>query len=340
MRLRRPKQKSSALTCRKSISLGTGELSVDWKGVCGFWPTSKTSEAPTVVFKRALSSFLRVTDLEVTDTESSASEVPNYHHAASDPPPGIDAIATEKWVALDDGDGQHAPVAPFAVQALVQSATALTHNRDLWTPDSKTQKILSKEPDAYQTWQVGVDHVVTSDQVLVWSGTITPSGLYGSELPAVRAAGRVPIAADVLAEMLIDSTRVHEYNQMSLGRTDLLVLQDTEDGPFGGRTKIMQSKSQFLRKTLQFTSLLHARRLEGGSHLIVTRAVQGASAGAVVSEILLGVNVIHPLNDGQCLIVTVNHIRSPMVPMMIAKRIGLQAAVNFIADLRNAKVRS
>jgi hypothetical protein len=58
----------------------------------------------------------------------------------------------------------------------------------------------------------------------------------------------------------------------------------------------------------------------------------------LVSEILMGVNIMKRVDDcpNKCLFVTVNHVRSPMVPMMIAKRIGLQAAVNYIHDLNKA----
>jgi hypothetical protein len=127
---------------------------------------------------------------------------------------------------------------------------------------------------------------------------------------------------------------------MSLGREDLLILQENRDGgPFGGVTKVVQSESRppLLRKTLRFTSLFHARRLDDGWQL-VSRAVKNTSdaerSDVLVSEILMGVNLIRRISDESCCFISVNHIRSPMVPMMIAKRVGLQAAVNFIHDLR------
>jgi hypothetical protein len=170
-----------------------------------------------------------------------------------------------------------------------------------------------------------------------------------------------------LMELLVDSSRIQEYNKLSLGRTDLLVLQGdmSKDGPFGGITKIMKAitKPPLVRKALVFTSLIHVRELDDGSgYKIVTRAVtppeenaacldsdnascnsssntntnNGGLANALTSEILLGVNIIKRIegDDNRCLMMCVNHIRSPMVPMMIAKRIGLQAAINFYHDLR------
>ena len=120
-----------------------------------------------------------------------------------------------------------------------------------------------------------------------------------------------------------------------------------KDGPFGKSiTKVMQSESRppMLRKTLQFTSILHAKELDDGSgFLLVSRAVtrpDGVSLidGSILrSEILMGVNIIRKIQgaeDSRCLMINVNHIRSPMVPMIIAKKIGLSAAANFFTDIR------
>lgn len=142
---------------------------------------------------------------------------------------------------------------------------------------------------------------------------------------------------------------------MSLGRTDLLTLPCRHIV-----TKVMRSESRppLLRKTLQFTSIFHARKLndtdhgidnENESYLLVTRAVENPTgtlggdsnnnnnSGVVVSEILLGVNVIRtiPHHPRACLLLSVNHVRSPLVPsLFLAKRVGLQAATNFVHDLR------
>jgi hypothetical protein len=119
------------------------------------------------------------------------------------------------------------------------------------------------------------------------------------------------------------------------------------------------TKPPLVRKALVFTSLMHVRELDDGSgYKIVTRAVTppeenaaldnndnascnsssntNSLANALQSEILLGVNIIKRIegDENRCLMMCVNHIRSPMVPMMIAKRIGLQAAQYFYHDLR------
>ena len=39
-------------------------------------------------------------------------------------------------------------------------------------------------------------------------------------------------------------------------------------------------------------------------------------------------------HDDKCFMINVNHIRTPMVPLFLGKRLGLAAAPGFIRDLR------
>jgi hypothetical protein len=319
-----------------------------------------TLKVAPVVFKRMASSFIRVTDLNMSirpgaGTHGSRVEQhPNFHHPSADPPPGVKHDPNEEWIALDDGDGSHAPIAPYAIQALARFGFDTCMDNNMWHVDAKTEKLLKGNiiwsSLAWQAkGQITLPNEFTGEtDVLVWSGNFV-HGKYGSDLPCVRAAGIVNMSAKVLADLLADSTRTREYNKISCGRKDLLVLQDTmqEDGPFGRSiTKVMQSESRppILRKTLQFTSILHAKELEDGSgYLLVSRAVTHPNSLALIdasilrSEILMGVNILKKIQgaeDSRCLMINVNHIRSPMVPMMIAKKIGLSAAANFFTDIR------
>jgi hypothetical protein len=191
---------------------------------------------------------------------------------------------------------------------------------------------------------------------LVWSGCFK-HGLYGSDLPAIRAAGIVNMSAKALMELRVDSTRVREYNKLSLGRQDLVTFDGDlhTPGPFGTSiTKVMRSETRppVIRKSLVFVSILHAKELvDGSGYLIVTRAVhqqeeEKSMASAIKSEIIMGVNLIRKIDcdgdDGvadhcvnKCVLINVNHIRSPLVPMMVAKRIGVSSAVGFINDIRS-----
>lgn len=310
-----------------------------------------------IAFKRANSSFIRVADLEIdeftvgSDSADSEESFPNFHHVAVDPPPGVETDPKEKWVVLDDGGGKHSPIAPTAVKALARSGIITSFDKDMWTADSKTNKLLKQYP-AWNAaaWQNCGPIVLPNKgtfnekEILVWSGTFK-HGHYGSELPAIRSVAIINMNPKILTELLLDSSRVKEYNKLCAGRTDILSLQsEMDDGSFGGVTKILKTitKPPMMRKNLHFTSLMHARELEDGSgYTIVTRAVtlpeeKEDGSNAVKSEILLGATIIRSIDgdDNRCLFVSINHLRCPMVPLMIAKRIGLQAAVGFIQDLR------
>ena len=54
------------------------------------------------------------------------------------------------------------------------------------------------------------------------------------------------------------------------------------------------------------------------------------------SEILMGINIILNVegDENRAVMINQNHIRSPMVPLFIAKKIGLSAAEGFFDDIR------
>lgn len=244
---------------------------------------------------------------------------------------------------MDSGDGHLAPIAPFAVTALERTGLECAMDKDMWTGDRKTARTFP----AYD-WNI-LDEPVKDlsnhgdSDVFIWTGAFG-HGLYGSDIPPVRTEGLVPMSPESLLDLLIDSSRTHEYNKTSLGREDLLVLQDDmeNEGPFGKSiTKVVKSisKPPLVRKTVQFVSLLHAKELPYG-YLIVSRAVSRAvenvpDSKIMRSEVLMGVNVIRRIENepNKCLMINVNHIRSPL-PLMIMRRLSLIAASSFFTDLR------
>lgn len=384
----------------------------------------ETPQTEALLFCRHSSSFLRVSDLDMSvdsvfdnnhynnkndDTTNwqPRASMPHFHHSTSDPPPGIALDSHERWVALDMGSHHHSesslaspstslptpcsPLAPVAIRALATTGWATLLNRALWTPDAKTRTHVTAATSnggwAGSTFDGGNTRSVqrieggdaNSNSVLIWTGSLPGTGC---DIPAIRSAAIIPhMSCDALFHLLVDSNRVSEYNSMSLGRTDLHHFPNHDDDEnhipsatttttmpqsllTSSRTlvtKIMRSESRppLIRKTLQFTTLLHARALENnGGYLLVSRAVHSPNdiaknnTAVVASEILLSVNWIRPVlgnnnkldasssSSSSCLLVTVNHIRSPLVPMMIAKRLGLQAAVNFVTDLRTCAAKA
>jgi len=332
-------------------------------------------------------SFLRVADLEMDDesvaTTSITSDVSNNnndqqlqqhtHRPVVDPPPGIEIDPKERWIGLcttsdrcgDENDlssnnnSEHTPIAPVAIDRLANFGVTTTLDESMWQPDSKTDKLIKKaggtcsDPERWMkyTFRKGkmsssTCSMPSSKDVLVWSGSFK-HGLYGSEMPAIRSVGIVDTSAKKLMELLIDSSRVKEYNKISLGREDIIKFNGNLDtgGPFGKSiTKVMRSVSKPpLLKPLALTSILHAKQMPDESgYLIVSRGVHRPDAEVVSSsmksEIVMGVNLIVDFDDDdhdRCLMINVNHIRSPMVPLYVAKRLAVSTAAGFINDLRS-----
>ena len=212
--------------------------------------TSNLSPIKEVLASHMPRIFIRTADLprmkEATDrSRQSFSDladdelVDHIHKPSSNPPlPSLEHDTNESWVALDDGNGAKAPLASAAIESLVNAGLSASMNKNMWTPNGSTPKLL-KTGDWDKTiflpyeWErpVPVPHTKGSKgekDVLVWSGTWSHK-YYGHDLPAIRCEAIVNMSPKDLADLLVDSTRVKEYNKMSAGRDDILVLHDDEN---------------------------------------------------------------------------------------------------------------
>lgn len=129
---------------------------------------------------------------------------------------------------------------------------------------------------------------------------------------------------------------------------------------FVGVTKLVRSTNKVpMRKSLQYVTLLHCRALTddqgGNGYIIVSRActpAQDAEKGSKDfqrGEVLLNVHIIRRLREkksksdkrarsgqlrNRCLMINVVHVKSPIIPNMLAKKVSLSAASSFITDIR------
>jgi hypothetical protein len=280
--------------------------------------------------------------------------VEHLHKPSSTPP--LSSIAhdeQESWVALDDGNGM-APLAEAAIEALVKSGLDASINKGMWTANAPTAKLIKAgfwDSTIFMPYDEGrpvpSPHASGSkdeNDVLVWTGQWDHKH-YGHDIPAVRCEAIVNMSPRTLVDLLVDSNRVKEYNKMSIGRDDILNLRKEETRV----TKIIvgRSKPPMLGKTLVLKSLLHMEELPGGGersgYVIVSRAISLADdvnapvdPKVLYSEMLMGMNIIRAVegDPGRCVLINLNHLRSPMIPVYLAKRLALGAAVNFINDIR------
>lgn len=147
----------------------------------------------TADYARKSSTFMRMADLEVLAADLSPvkeqqSSERHYDHPSAEPPPGVDRDPKEKWVALDTGTGasNHAPVAPYAVDALCMGGYNSAMDRTMWKADKKTEKILRECQEwASLAWSKDGGAAIPPPKgspyeksVLIWSGQFQ-HGLYG-----------------------------------------------------------------------------------------------------------------------------------------------------------------
>ncbi len=285
--------------------------------------------------------------------------VEHVHIPSSNPPlPSMQHDPNECWVALANRNGDMAPLGPAVTQALVKAGLDASMDRSMWTPNGSTHKLLLQSGGStswYNTVFVPFDeqrpvpapHAKGSKEendVLVWSGTWSHK-YYGYDLPAIRCEAIVNMSPRSLANLLVDSSRVKEYNKMSIGREDIMVLQEDETCV----TKIVVGKSKppMLSKTLMLKSVLHMEELPGGGtqggYVVVSRAIAQAEDDeavedpkVILSEMLMGLNIMRCVEGApdRCILISLTHLRSPVIPMMMAKRLGMTSAVNYINDIR------
>jgi hypothetical protein len=195
-----------------------------------------------------------------------------------------------------------------------------------WNAHKDTTKIL-EEKDTMSALDEG--------EVLVYVGKAKKEG-YGSQLPIIKTKSILPLSAEEMADLLMDSSRVKIYNKLSLGRKDIRQL--------GENTKIVQNltKPPITKSNMVSVTLMHSRRLqepEKEGYLVVSRAVPGAIdeefSGLPRNDILLGINLLQDLGSNECLMTAVTHIYSPSLPTMLARKLGVSSAINFIKDIRN-----
>ena len=184
--------------------------------------------------------------------------------------------------------------------------------------------------------------------ILAWKGRAMGNTYRGSELPIVKTQAIIPHASPaVLADLLMDSSRVQTYNPWSVGRIDVWVKPHNGGSDDNSSiTKIVRNKTQppYGGKPLIATTLLHQRKLkDNDAILVVSRAVGGPppEPNVGVSDILLGVNLLEPHGNGNgTLLTAVTHVYSSAIPTLLAQRVAVKSAKQFVEDLRKATAPS
>lgn len=234
---------------------------------------------------------------------------------------------------------------PDVVEALAKTGLhmATTHENNGWV-DWKGS--LPENLDA------GLEH----EEILLYTGSTLRCG-FGSDVPWIKSVSVIPMAPVQIADLMMDSSRSKTYNSLSLGREDLklfpsLPLSADTSSSCGGsdislqKTKMVRNIIQLpvSNKKVESVSLLSTWHLKNGAYLLVSRAIGGTkyygsfSHGSKVgrSYILLGVNLFEPIpgSADECRMTAITHAFSPGVPLLLAGKVGVKSAKNFVKDIR------
>jgi len=260
-------------------------------------------------------------------------------------------VKTDIWDRLTGREFE----VPSTVAALAKMGLKMTRRSySEWVEWKPADKTTSKVEDG----DLDETDVLKSGDVLVYKGMFRKEG-YGGKLPVIKTRSIVPLSPRELADLLMDSSRVRTYNSMSLGRDDVHVMQnglDTLEGFFGdGESKIVRNltKPPITKNKMEFVTMMHARPLrpddgvERGGYIVISRAVAGDKWGGdnnddslTRNEILLGVNLIQESLSGNSYeseVTSVTHVYSPSIPIMLAGKVGVKGAVDFVKDIRKLR---
>jgi hypothetical protein len=301
------------------------------------------------------SSFIRAHDLCIIETESenldAGSEVSSFSGLNS---PNQCRNAKDVFFSIDQGVGS-------VLDALIQFGyEVITDESKRFRPMHNTERILSKTAGQRprESWPVNPWHMTSGSDILVWQGSSLQSGP-GKDLPVTKARGIVRSTPELVMGLLLDSSRVSEYNKMSKGRKDILFLQkglhtSVSDSDFGitGEAKIVQAlnKPPLIKRNIEMLTLIYARMLPDSnplkSYICVSRSVWEDETGqaktsteSIRSEMLLGVSLLRAIEaaDGVCHteITTVTHVQTSAVPEALSTRMAPSQAVAYIKEIQS-----
>ena len=246
---------------------------------------------------------------------------PTVIHAVSKP-----FVPKSIWSRLRGREFDH----PDVIDGLVQSGLSLTKPEDnewiTWKPHSGNN---ADETTTDVRVHIGRCARDDSDQY------------YGAHLPMLKTVAVICMKPKDIADLLLDSSRVRVYNKMSIGRNDIREIPCRY-----GIAKVVKNLTQppITNQKIESTTFLHARQLgEEGTYLVVSRAVvdtmddnDDGTNNNGKSEILLGVNLLEPCDDQtSCKMTSVTHVYAPALPAVLATRVGIKSAINFVEDIRS-----
>eukprot|EP01038_Epipyxis_sp_PR26KG_P012785 gene12785-17141_t len=157
----------------------------------------------------------------------------------------------------------------------------------------------------------------------------------GQRWPCIKAIAIIDLPCDLLAKLLLDSSKVHLINTFSAGRTDAHIIDPN--------TKIVwnRTKSSFGVKPYDFCTLMHYFKDPKSSFtMIISKATVHEKVQKHKefnrAEVLMGINILVPCKSDSTKteFTSISHVKFANIPPFLAARSSYQGTMNYMLQLK------
>jgi len=213
------------------------------------------------------------------------------------------------------------------LDALIRHSLELLADNNLsikWQPDDTTKKILQRyTATSYEDVQW---MQILEEQVLKWTTQV-------DNTPMLKTRGIIKMTPNELNNLLLDCTRVQEYNKCSLGKKDLCAFHPL----CGGEAKIVEHVMQIpiVGGQVETLSLTHSRPLvdDNAGFVIVSRSVKKELDDTVGNPCFSISSLRSIAGTEKTELTTLTSISLP-IPKFLMHRVAFYGADDFFCNLR------
>lgn len=181
------------------------------------------------------------------------------------------------------------------------------------------------------------DYLGHDQDIIVWRNDKVQclSNKEHSRWPCFKSFTTINVPIESLTELLLDSNKVHLFNQYSAGRSDVEIISPLSKIVWN-RTKV-----PLAMKPYDFCSLIHVFKDKNNERtLIISKGTNHIKAPLTKdfsrSEIIFSMNILTPSKSDKSKtdFTTINHVRYAGTMPYLASKTGFQGTVNYLKQLK------